>query len=100
MQNHCSKVSTRAWDKSVFSLVILVSYYYRIRDANLAARGIDGNDIDQQVKQIEDRGKELLKDYMAQKDRTITREESESILEPMTGAFKLMENALNMTGKL
>ena len=73
---------------------------YRIRDANLAARGIDGNDIEQQVKQIEDRGKELLKDYIAQKDRTITREESENILEPMTGAFKLMETAMNMAGEL
>ena len=74
---------------------------FRIRDANLAARGIDASDTGQQIKACEERGKELLKDYIAKKGegRTVTREESESILEPLKGAFTLMENAMNMTGK-
>ena len=66
----------------------------------MAARGIDSNDIEQQVKAVEDRGKELLKNYIDQKDRPVTREESENILEPMKGAFQLMENAMNMAGKV
>jgi hypothetical protein len=74
--------------------------FFRIRDANLAARGIDPNDNEKQIKAVEERGKELLKDYMDnKKDGPVTREESESILEPMKGAFQLMENAMNMAGK-
>ena len=76
-------------------------HVFRIRDANLAARGIDASDTEQQIKACEERGKELLKDYIAKKGegRTVSREESESILEPLKGAFTLMENAMNMTGK-
>ena len=74
--------------------------FFRIRDANLAARGIDPNDTEKQIKAVEERGKELLKDYMdKKKEGPVTREESESILAPMKGAFQLMENALNMAGK-
>ena len=74
--------------------------FFRIRDANLASRGIDPNDTEKQIQAVEDRGKELLKDYMdKKKEGPITREESESILAPMKGAFQLMENALNMAGK-
>ena len=74
--------------------------FFRIRDANLAARGIDPNDTEKQIQAVEERGKELLKDYMdKKKEGPVTREESESILAPMKGAFQLMENALNMAGK-
>ncbi len=67
----------------------------------MAARGIDGNNIDQQVKACEDRGKELLKEYMDTKgdNRVVTRHEADEILAPLAGAFQLMENALNMSGK-
>lgn len=66
----------------------------------MAKRGIDGNDVEQQVKACEDRGKVLLKEYMEQKgeNRIIPRSECEDILEPVKGAFQLMENALNMSG--
>ena len=74
--------------------------FFRIRDANLASRGIDPNDTEKQIKAVEDRGKELLKDYMdKKKEGPVSREESENILAPMKGAFQLMENALNMAGK-
>ena len=66
----------------------------------MASRGIDPNDTEKQIKAVEDRGKELLKDYMdKKKEGPVTREESERILEPMKGAFQLMENAMNMAGK-
>ena len=80
--------------------IFKIYLFFRIRDANLAARGIDPNDTEKQIKAVEDRGQELLKDYMdKKKDGPVTREESESILAPMKGAFQLMENALNMAGK-
>ena len=74
---------------------------FRIRNANLAKRGIDGNDSEQQVKALEERGKVLLKEYMDKKgeDRqAIPRQECEAILEPLKGAFQLMENAIKMSG--
>ena len=80
--------------------IFKIYLFFRIRDANLASRGIDPNDTEKQIQAVEDRGKELLKDYMdKKKEGPITREESESILAPMKGAFQLMENALNMAGK-
>lgn len=68
----------------------------------MAARGIDGNDIEQQVKACEERGKQLLEEYKAQKgeNRLLEPKECEDILEPIKGAFQLMENALNMTGTI
>ena len=74
----------------------------RIRDANLAKRGIDGNDMNQQVKVIEERGKELLKEYIEKKGddlhKMIPRQEADEILGPLSGAFKIMETAMNMKG--
>lgn len=68
----------------------------------MAARGIDGNDIEQQVKACEERGKQLLEEYKAQKgeNRQVEQTECEAILEPIKGAFQLMENALNMSGSI
>ena len=71
----------------------------RQRNANLAQRGIDGNDMEAQVKEIEARGKVLLEEYKAQRgDKPITRTEQLEILEPLAGAFTLMSNAINMSG--
>ena len=73
-----------------------------MRNANLAKRGIDGNDIEAQVQDIENRGKVLLKEYKEQKGESlgerISREESDDILEPLKGCFQLMENAINLSG--
>ena len=75
--------------------------FYRSRDANLAARGIDPNDMGAQIKACEERGKVLLKEYMEQQgeNRVVSKDEHEDILEPLKGAFQLMENAINMAGK-
>ena len=67
----------------------------------MAKRGIDGNDIQQQVKAVEERGKVLLKEYMDKKeDRNgvIPRQECDEILEPLKGAFQLLETAIKMSG--
>ena len=73
-----------------------------MRNANLAKRGIDGNDIEAQVQDIENRGKVLLKQYKEQKGESlgerISAEESNDILEPLKGCFQLMENAINLSG--
>ena len=78
----------------------LIKLHYRIRDENLAKRGIDANDIEAQIKAEEERGKVLLKEYMEQKKSSnfIPRQEADEILEPLKGAFQLMENAINMRG--
>ena len=65
----------------------------------MAKRGIDGDNIEQQVEDAENRGKELLKDYIEKKgDEMIPRKEADDILEPLKGAFQLMENAINLSG--
>ena len=75
-----------------------------MRNANLAKRGIDGNDIEAQVQDIENRGKVLLEEYKEQKGESlgerISREESNEILEPLKGCFQLMENAINLSGSM
>ncbi len=81
-----------------------MNFRFRKRDENLAKRGIDPNDINQQVKAEEDRGKELLQEYMENKEKRmedgmIPRDEADRILEPLQGAFQLMETAINMKGK-
>ena len=66
----------------------------------MAKRGIDANDIEAQIKAEEERGKVLLKEYMEQKKSPnfIPRQEADEILEPLKGAFQLMETAINMRG--
>ena len=75
-----------------------------MRNANLAKRGIDGNDMEAQVQDIENRGKVLLQEYKEQKGESlgerISREESNEILEPLKGCFQLMENAINLSGSM
>ena len=69
----------------------------------MAKRGIDGNDFEQQIKAEEERGKVLLQQYMEQKKDSknlIPRQEADDILEPLKGAFQLMETVINMRGKL
>ena len=76
-------------------------FFFRIRDENLAKRGIDGNDTEQLIKAEEERGKVLLQQYMEQKKDSknfIPRQEADDILEPLKGAFQLMETAINMRG--
>ena len=63
--------------------------YVRQRDENLRRRGIDPTDNESQIKAIEDRGKEILAEYKAQKEKCrISPREAEEILEPVHNAFK------------
>ena len=72
----------------------------------MAKRGIDGNDMEQQVQDIENRGKELLKEYKDKKasqdscEEKISASEADAILEPLKGAFQLMANAINLSGNI
>ena len=76
-----------SWTKS-YSICIHLTYF-RQRDENLRRRGIDPTDNESQIKAIEDRGKEILAEYKAQKEKCrISPREAEEILEPVHNAFE------------
>jgi hypothetical protein len=56
--------------------------------------------MDQRIRAEEERGKELLQEYLEKKgdNEMIPRKEADDILEPLKGAFQLMETAMNMKG--
>ena len=99
-----------------FLIVFYIVFSFRIRDENLAKRGIDPEDTDSQIKAIEERGKTLLanyKDEMKQKLESWTadckddgelitvyksgmhnsREEGLKAIEPALPSFKQLEGS-------
>ncbi len=68
-----------------------------MRDENLRRRGINPDDNEAQIKEIEARGKEILEDYKEQKDYAmITTEEANEILQPVENHWKDLGVALGM----
>ena len=68
-----------------------------MRDENLRRRGIDPEDNEAQIKEIEARGREILEDYKVQKEYDmISTEEAKEILEPVENHWKDLGVALGM----
>ena len=66
-----------------------------MRDDNLRRRGIDPDDNESQVKEIEARGRQILSDYKEQKD-TASRsiDDAEAVLEPVKNSLEQLGVAL------
>ena len=66
-----------------------------MRDENLKRRGIDPDDNEGQVKEIEARGRQILSDYKEQKD-TASRsiDDAEAVLEPVQNSLQQLGVAL------